>query len=289
MKDHYGIQYLGCPVGSGQTLWGVEEASEDLRTNTTLLKDLSSIGYDVTDNGDYEGTIEKSIYEVIYDDCEAQLKKGGFPLWVGGDHSQAMATVSGLLNHNKDLKVFWFDAHGDFNTPATSPSGNWHGMPLAALCGVFPKTDLTGMTWMKQSLKPQNICLFGIRDIDEEERGVIDKLGVKCFTMRDIKQLGLKQALQEATDYLGDFSPIHISFDVDGVDPTVIPATGTAVAEGLSLVDTLELSKHIAKVPNVISMEIVEYNPQLAKSDTELNDSRKFIQSFLTTFFQNRK
>lgn len=280
------ITFLGCPVGSGQKLWGVEDGANDIRTNTSVFNDLKNKGYNIEDLGDIEGTIEKSLYEVIYDVSLEKIKnKNTFPFWFGGDHSQAMATVSALLAVNPNTKIFWIDAHADCNTPQTSPSGNWHGMPAAALLNLFDKSHLTGMDFMLQNLKKENIFLFGLRDIDPGEKYLLTENKINFITMDDVKTQGFDFCLQKALDFLGNNSPIHVSFDVDGLDPSIVPCTGTPVGNGISFENMLNMAIFLKEQKNISSLEIVEYNPSLAKTPKDLETSRKTISKFLTHFF----
>lgn len=287
-KKNTDILYMGCPVGSGQKLWGVEDGPEDIRSSSTLFSELKKINCHVTDAGDFEGTIEQSLYEIIYQESLKHIHSQNFPLWIGGDHSQAMSTISALIHLNPNYKIFWIDAHADCNTPMSSPSGNWHGMPLAALLNLFSKTELTGMDFMHQTLKPENVVLFGVRDIDPGEKKVLAQSQVKYFTMEDIKKMGFSKCLHESLTYLGTTNPIHLSFDVDALDPQIMPCTGTPVQGGITYEDMLLIAKEAGKLKNFSSMEIVEYNPALAKNKSEKEISQKTITDFLITFFKSR-
>jgi arginase len=148
-----------------------------------------------------------------------------FPLVLGGDHSIAMGTVAGLFDAWGEVGVLWIDAHGDINTPETTPSGNVHGMPVATLLG---KSGLGArLGWDQRSLRPDQVVLFGTRTLDAGERRTIRELGVRAFTMSELDQRGVKACLDEAVERLGRSRGIHISFDIDAVDPLEAPGVGT--------------------------------------------------------------
>ena len=174
----------------------------------------------------------------LAEDTRAALVAGEWPLVIGGDHSIAMGTVSGLSTHLKaqgeKLGLIWFDAHGDMNLPGSSPSGNIHGMPLAHLLG-YGDTDLSSIPGASPAVDCDNVVLIGIRDIDDVERAFIRESGVTAFTMRDIDQLGMLEVATRALEVVNrGTAGFHVSFDLDGCDPDVIPGPGTTVPGGVS-------------------------------------------------------
>jgi arginase len=198
-----------------------------------------------------------------------------FPLVIGGDHSLAMGSIAGSLQVDPNLKVIWIDAHADFNTPETSPSGNLHGMPLSFLTNYY-KHPLTKdhLHWLNY-LDPKNIALIGIRDIDEGELKILDEVGVTCFPMKRVKEIGLTEALRLAMLKLDprNRNNFHLSFDVDGIDSSIIPSTGTPVSDGLSLEDGKEVIRTMVETQRLISMDLVEFNPQLGDKDELLQSA----------------
>jgi len=193
------------------------------------------------------------------------MDAGEFPLVIGGDHSIAMGTVAGVSAHyrdrGEDMGLIWFDAHGDMNIPGVSPSGNIHGMPLAHLLGRGDP-DLAGILGFSPKLNPDKVVLIGIRDIDSGERKIINESGIHVFTMRDIDELGMakvaRRAMEIVTNGTGGF---HVSFDVDGCDPTVIPGSGTLVPGGVRYREAHLLLEYCADSRQMTSMEVVELNP----------------------------
>jgi arginase len=184
---------------------------------------------------------------------------GRFPLVLGGDHSIAMGTVAGLLDAWGDVGVLWIDAHGDINTPETSPSGNVHGMPVATLLGQAALGSQLG--WGTRSLAPQRVVLFGTRTLDPGERQTIRDLGIRMFTMSEIDQRGVTTCVAEAIDRLKTAGGIHISLDIDAVDPLEAPGVGTPWPGGLTYREAHLAMELLADADLVASMEVVEVNP----------------------------
>jgi arginase len=184
---------------------------------------------------------------------------GGLPLVLGGDHSIAMGTVAGLLDAWGDVGVLWIDAHGDINTPATSPSGNVHGMPVAAMLGQTGLGSRLG--WGPRVLKPERVVLFGTRTLDPGERLIIRELGIRMFTMSEIDQRGVPAVVGEAIELLSGVGGIHISLDMDAVDPLEAPGVGTPWPGGLTYREAHLAMELLASAGQVSSMEVVEVNP----------------------------
>jgi arginase len=206
-------------------------------------------------------------------------------LVIGGDHSIAMGTVSGISSHlkskKKKLGLIWFDAHGDMNLPGTSPTGNIHGMPLSHLLG-YGDTDLSSILGMNPAVDPANVVLIGIRDIDDVEREFIRESGVTALTMRDIDQMGMIEIARKALEVVNDGTAgFHVSFDLDGCDPEVIPGTGTLVPGGVSFREAHLLLEECAMDGRMTSMEVVELNPFLDLKNISAERAVTLIQSAL--------
>jgi len=198
---------------------------------------------------------------------EKVLEDGVFPLVFGGDHSIAVGTVAAISSYhhrrNQRIGLIWFDAHGDMNTPDTSPSGNIHGMPCAAILGRGAP-ELVGLGDIVPMVDPRNAVIVGVRDLDQFEREEIKSTGVKVFTMRDIDMWGMneimRRALAIATDGTCGF---HLSFDMDGTDPNVAPGVGTPVAGGTDLRESHLVMEHAFESGKLLGLEITEINPIL--------------------------
>ncbi|KAF4676526.1 hypothetical protein FOL47_005962 [Perkinsus chesapeaki] len=192
--------------------------------------------------------------------------EGKFVLTVGGDHSLACPTISGIMRARPDTCVVWVDAHGDCNHPGTSPSGNYHGMPAAHAMGWFQERA-KGFEWMDahllNPLKEDRIVFIGLRDIDPEERRLLRQSRVKCFTMTDVDRLGISAVMEEALKHInpnGD-RPIHLSLDIDGIDPVIAPGTGTKAKGGLTYRESHYICERLAMTGKLGSMDLVEINP----------------------------
>lgn len=213
------------------------------------------------------------------------LDAGEWPLVIGGDHSIAMGTVSAVSAHlgrtGGKLGVIWFDAHGDMNLPESSPSGNVHGMPLAHLLG-YGDPQLSSILDVHPAVDAQHVVLVGIRDIDEDEREFIHSSGVTAFTMREIDQLGMSRVAEEALEIVNNGTAgFHVSFDLDGCDPDVIPGTGTVVPGGVSFREAHLLLEECAADGRMTSMEVVELNPFLDHANISAERAVTLIQSAL--------
>ena len=211
------------------------------------------------------------------------MDEGNTPLVIGGDHSIAMGTISGLAAHfkkkNQDLGLIWFDAHGDMNLPEFSPSGNIHGMPLAHLLGHGDE-DLSNILGMHPAVKPEHVVLIGLRDIDRVERKFIHDSGVTAFTMHDIDVMGMNHVVKEALRVVNDGTAgFHMSFDVDGCDPGVMPGSGTLVPGGVSYREAHLLLEECASDGRMVSMEVVELNPFLDERNVSAERAVALIQS----------
>ena len=213
------------------------------------------------------------------------LDAGEWPLVIGGDHSIAMGTVSAVSAHlgrtDGKLGVIWFDAHGDMNLPESSPSGNVHGMPLAHLLG-HGDPQLSRILGVHPAIDAQHVVLIGIRDIDKDERDFIHASGVTAFTMREIDQLGMNRVACEALEIVNNGTAgFHVSFDLDGCDPDVIPGTGTIVPGGVSFREAHLLLEECAADGRMTSLEVVELNPFLDHANISAERAGTLVQSAL--------
>ncbi|MGL4986549.1 MAG: arginase [Treponemataceae bacterium] len=195
------------------------------------------------------------------------IKEDSFPLIIGGDHSIALGTFAGLSagfkEKGKKLGVLYVDAHGDFNTPKTSPSGNIHGMCVSASCG-YGIPELTNLYFAGQKIDPKNVCYLGLRDLDPKEKLLMHEAGVKAITMTQIDRLGFTNAVKEAINFLQEAADvIHISVDMDVMDPMYAPGVGIPLAGGLSYREILLLMEEVYQTKMLCSAEIVEVNPVL--------------------------
>ena len=208
----------------------------------------------------YAAQIETACLE-LEREVAASVNAGHFPLVLGGDHSIAVGTVAGLLGARGDVGVLWVDAHGDINTPDTSPSGNVHGMPVAVLLG---QTDLFhALGWQWRHLDPHRLVLFGIRNLDPGEKTLLRRLGVRVFTMSEIDERGVKAAIEEARALLSGPGGIHLSVDMDAMDPIEAPGVGTPWPGGLTYREAHLAMEMVADSGMLGSLEVTETNPIL--------------------------
>jgi arginase len=276
------IHVLGVPMDLGSGRRGVDMGPSAIRI-AGLSERLRELGHTVVDDGDIA---IKNMEELKVGDERARylkeiarasdlvsrkvdriLAKGRFPLVLGGDHSIAVGTVSGIAGFCRrkgaGLGLLWIDAHGDINTPATSPSGNVHGMPVAALLGQGPDA-LTTIGGSGPKLDPANVALLGIRSLDEGEKVRLKQLGVQVHTMSDNDRHGIHRVMKKAFARVTDGADyLHVSFDLDAVDPTVAPGVGTPVKGGLDYREAHLIMELLHDSGAMTSLEMVEVNPIL--------------------------
>jgi len=276
------VHLIGFPMDLGADRRGVDMGPSALRI-ADIDEKLEALGYAIEDEGDIEIAVPEVLtiqdphlkyLPEITKACDKLarkvkrvLKDGAFPLVLGGDHSMAIGTIAGVAGYCRDTKkrlgVIWIDAHSDINIPATSPSGNIHGMPVAASIGLgAPELAAVGGNFTK--LDPTNIVMIGLRSVDEGERTIIREKGMTTFTMTDIDRLGIYQVMEQTLSYLqGRVDHIHVSFDLDSVDPLIARGVGTPVPGGLTYREAHLIMEMIAEHGALGSLEVAEVNPIL--------------------------
>jgi arginase len=272
------ISLIGVPMDLGQTRRGVDMGPSAIRY-AGVVERLENIDYEVDDLGDIvigraekvpntESNLKnlKSVAEASEKLAEAVnevIKEGSFPLVLGGDHSIAIGTLAGVSKHYKNLGVIWYDAHGDLNTAETSPSGNIHGMPLAVSMGLGHEI-LTNIAGYTPKVKPENIIIIGARSLDDGEKALIREKGIKVYTMHEIDRLGMTRVMEETISYLKQHTDgVHLSLDLDGLDPHDAPGVGTPVIGGISYRESHLAMEMLAEAEIITSAEFVEVNPIL--------------------------
>lgn len=215
----------------------------------------------------------------ISDHISSLHLSSSFLLNLGGDHGAGLGSIHGILHHHPDTVVIWADAHGDINTPKTSPTGNFHGMPLAFLLGEAVDSEFR---WISKRLKPQNLILFGPRELDLGEKEIIKRLGLQYFSSQDINHFGTSEVLSMALHRADPFGikPIHLSFDVDLFDDSHMKSTGTRVQQGPRLEEIFLLGGFLAETSRLRSMDVVEFNPMIG-SEKEIGESCDLVINFL--------
>lgn len=221
----------------------------------------------------------------LRDATEQALARGALPLVLGGDHSLAMGSIAGVSNHfhakGKSIGVLWMDAHTDMNTPETTPSGNIHGMPLAHMLG-HGLPQFRKLAARSPAIRPERTALLGIRSVDPNEADLVREAGVRVYTMSEIDERGFATCLAEALDRVTDGTAgVHMSFDLDGVDPKVAPGVGTPVPGGLSYREAHWACEAVARAGCLVSMDMVELNPVL---DERNETGRLAVELILSAF-----
>jgi len=292
------LSIIGVPFSGGQPKAGVDRAPHELR-NAGLIQLIQSAGWKVTHDEEIpipkqfpEDTFHKakrhhlvgSVCRQVCAAVSARARAGDFVLTVGGDHSIAAGSIAGILANQPDTFVVWVDAHADINTPEISESGNIHGMPLALLahlCGKIP-----GFEYLDDvpPFNLQNLVYIGLRDVDPGEKEIMETRGVQGFYMHDVQSIGITSIMEKVVQYSGN-KRIHLSFDVDGIDPEYMPATGTPVGAGLSQQDGEYICKRLASTERVRSFDLVEVNPELGDEQGKrktLANSLLLVENLLT-------
>ena len=237
-----------------------------------VVEDLGNVEVGVaeaTDEGDPRARFLEEIKEVSVEIAalvNRAAEGAAVPVVLGGDHSVAIGTLGGLASLSGPGGVLWFDAHGDLNTPQTSPSGNVHGMPLAAALGLAPDTFAID-SWPAPALEAEHVALLGLRSLDAGERGLVKELGIAAYTMSDFDRRGVEAVVREAIEGVAGASFVHVSLDMDVVDPEAAPGVGTPVRGGLSYREAHLAMELVAEGCDFGSLEVVEVNPILDREN----------------------
>jgi arginase len=277
------VHLIGVPLDLGGGRRGVDMGPSAFRI-AGLSERLSALGYSVADRGDLVAPIRETresqhehkkyiaeiahVCEQVYETALASLMENALPIVLGGDHSLAAGSVAaaadwGRTTQRSPIGLIWVDAHGDMNTPATSPTGNVHGMPLAALLGKEP-AELAGIGRFNPKVRHDHTVLIGVRNLDQREKELVRESHVHVFTMKDIDRHGIAAIAEQALTLAGaDTAGIHVSFDMDVCDPSIAPGVGTPVKGGLNYREAHLLMEMIADSGRLISLDLVEVNPTL--------------------------
>jgi arginase len=270
------VRILGVPMDMGQNRRGVDMGPSAIRY-AGLQEHLSRLGYAVHDCGNLDVPVVEEVTERepnaryveavaevcnrIYQEILTCMAEDDFAIVLGGDHSISIGSVSAMARR-RPTGVLWVDAHGDFNTPETSPSGNVHGMPVAALIGQGAPS-LVNVGYAGAKLQPSQIVMIGVRDLDPEERVRLAESHISVFTMTEIDEHGIAEVTRRALDRLNFMDALHVSLDMDALDPEDAPGVGTPVRGGISYREAHLLMEILANSGKVRSMDIVEINPIL--------------------------
>ena len=274
------LTLIGAPTDVGASVLGASMGPDALRI-AGIARALQGLGLAVQDLGNLSGPgnpqaapqggfrhlVEVTRWnEAVFAATLSALQAGRLPLLMGGAPCLAIGSISAVARHcsarGRRLKVLWFDAHADANTPASSPSGNLHGMPVACLLGHGP-AQLTQLAGAAAALQAQQITLVGVRSVDATEKSFVNTLGIEVYDMRSIDELGMRAVMQAALADVDENTHLHLSFDMDGLDPTIAPGVGTPVRGGPTYRETQLFMEMLADSGALGSVDIMELNPAL--------------------------
>eukprot|EP01083_Nonionella_stella_P083479 230863_1 len=279
---------IGAPISLGQPRVGVENGPDAVR-NTNLDQRLMNTGWRIEDRGNLDtvscrpdsdkhdtkgashsgsvGNSTKKLADMVHESS----KNGNFCVVIGGDHSLAIGSVSGMLKTHPDLGVLWVDAHADLHVPESSSSGNIHGMSVGFLMRRVKPGDVSGFKWLDNvpPLSNDRLVYIGLREVDADEKIAIKELGIKTFSMHSVDKYGIGSVTEMAIKYLKEkgVSHLHLSFDIDAVDPYTAPATGTTVRGGFTFREAHFIAENAAASNMLVSLDMVEVNPELGCLD----------------------
>ncbi len=268
------INIIGIQMDLGAVRKGVDMGPSAIR-HAGLLFNIKALGFNVKDMGDVVPAVtvdegnpklryEKEINEAndrLFSLVDISYRTGNFPIILGGDHCIAAGSISASLNNHKNVGVIWMDAHGDFNDEKITPSGNMHGMPLSALCGLGPDS-MVGST--DKRVNPKNVVIVGARSLDPEEKIKLKENGVNVFSISDVHTMGMAETMNQAIRIASEGTDgIHLSFDMDALDPSEAPGVGTPVPNGLTLREAFIACEMLSKSEKLIAIDLVETNPLL--------------------------
>jgi arginase len=290
------INIIGVPVNYGCDIDGVQHGPNELR-KLGLVDALSQNGNKVYDIGNIyvpkytEDTkfkwhekmkylnpivdITRNLAHAVY----CSLNSNNFPFIIGGDHCLGMGSIAGASKHFNELAVIWIDAHGDINTPDSSPTCNIHGMPLAASMG-FGYNMTTNLYYEGAKVKPENVYIIGARDLDEGEIHLAKETGLHLYTMDIVRQKGLESVINEVINKIrsSNVDGVHLSFDIDSLDASLVPGTGTKVEDGFTFDEGKEILSKILRQGFITSMDFVEFNPKI---DDEEGSTAKLCKDLI--------
>jgi len=278
------VAIVGCPFSGGQPRAGVDKGPIHL-IEAGILSQLEGLGWKVKFDGHHQfeeinaaddppigklknprlvSCVNQSVAKVVGD----HGSKGELPVTLGGDHSLAMGTVSGTLKNYPDACLIWIDAHADINTVESTDSGNIHGMPVSFLLGIGSKVE--EFSWVPTILKPERLVYIGLRDVDAGEKKILREHNIKAFSMHEVDKYGIGKVVEMALDHVNPKRdrPIHLSFDVDALDPSVAPSTGTPVRGGLTFREGHYICEAVCETGLLVGLDIMEVNPSLADEDS---------------------
>ena len=295
-RKHPPVSVFGVPTDIGASRRGASMGPEALRV-AGLLEAIARRGVEVDDTGDVDGPRNpvsapvdgyRHLAEVtawnqaVYAATARALAGGRMPMMLGGDHCLAIGSIAAVAAHcrnvGKTLRVLWLDAHADFNTREITPSGNIHGMPVACLCGMGPE-PLVQLGGHVPALLPGQIRQIGIRSVDQGEKRLVKEYGLDIYDMRYIDERGMRRTMEAALDGVDENTHLHVSFDVDMLDPSIAPGTGTRVPGGVNYREAQLIMEMVADTGRMGSLDLVEVNPALDKRNATARLAVDLVES----------
>lgn len=287
------LKVISAPFSGGQPKGGVDDGPQHL-LDSGLLDTLEKLGWNAEFNGHLQlprpesdkpiGHVLNPRYvsntmETVYKQVSETAKKGAFPLTIGGDHSIGTGTIAGVQSAHPDACVIWVDAHADLNTPQASESGNLHGCPISLVLGLDeplsdkPEEDI--FKWVPHCLDDSRLAYIALRDLDDFEKKYLCEHSIAAYTMRHVDQFGIGKVVEMALSRVNPDNkrPIHLSFDIDAIDPFFAPATGTAVRGGITWREGCYICEALAETGNLVAMDLVELNPSLGDHPDAAHDT----------------
>lgn len=278
------VKLIGCPMHQGVSDKGLKKGINSL--NKAYKLNIEKLDEEICEEEMLENLknlngIVKTCQKIAKRTDEI-IKSGDFPLFIGGDHAAAMGTVAGASANAEHLGLLWIDSHSDINTDVTTISGNIHGMPVSAIMG-FGNELLSSIYSEQPKVLPQHVVLFGVRDIDPLEREIIERLNIKTFSYDEVMKLGVERALKQAKKYLKGIDKLHVSFDLDSMNPDIIKGVTVPVKSGFVEEDILSIFDFILKGFKLSSIDIVEFNPVYDKDGHTAEFTNELINKIISS------
>uniref|UniRef100_UPI0037E83E93 arginase-1 n=1 Tax=Semicossyphus pulcher TaxID=241346 RepID=UPI0037E83E93 len=285
------VGVIGAPFCKGQPRGGVERGPDLIRAAGLLhrlheqgcaVKDYGNLMFEEVADDEPVGVLKNllavgSANQRLSEAVQAVKKDGHTTVMLGGDHSLAIGSIHGHSAAVGDLSVVWVDAHADINTPLTSLTGNLHGQPVSYLLHELHSKvpALPNFSWVKPCVSAKDLVYIGLRDVDPAEHYILKLLGVKVFSMSDVDRLGVSRVMEETCDYLSAKvkKPIHLSYDIDAIDPSVTPATGTPVVGGLTYREGVYITEHLSQTGLLSAVDLVEVNPLRGQTEQDVQST----------------
>ncbi|XP_061561603.1 arginase-1 isoform X2 [Phycodurus eques] len=302
------VGIIGAPFAKGQPRDGVQLGPDviraeglvhKLRAQGCIVKDYGNLTFEDVVPDEPVGRVKHAravgnANRRLSEAVRAVKRDGHAAVVLGGDHSLAMGSVHGHASAVGDLSLVWVDAHADINTPLSTPTGNMHGQPVSHLLHELrPKIPvLPNFSWMTSCVSAKHLVYIGLRDLDPEEHYLLKLAGVKAFSMTDVDRLGVGRVMEETCDFLckrGAERPIHLSYDVDALDPTVTPATGTPVLGGLTYREGVYIAERLSDTGSLSAVDVVEVNPARGATERDVRSTARAALDILLGCFGRRR